>query len=46
MWVPILEKQLKFLKKFKIKKIYSFEASPENFKVLKKKFPLSKKNLI
>ena len=30
-----------FKKSFKIKKIYSFEASPENFKVLKINYPLS-----
>ena len=28
-----------FNKSFNLKKIYSFEASPENFKVLKKNFP-------
>ena len=35
-----------FTKSFKIKKIYSFEASPENFEVLKRNYPLSKESNI
>ena len=34
----IKEKVLSFFRKFRIKKIISFEASKENFKFLKKKY--------